>query len=126
MTAMIYQLGDMNGSDGSIEPNGNDINPFVLALIDRPSYEVAYPGMDADLVGDADQSDGLLTNDDIIPFVDLLLSSSQTVPGPASLSLLALGACLLLLRRRRQGLGDSNARPASKEDIATSARPVPL
>ena len=97
-----FQLGDMDGSDGATEPNGNDINPFVMALVDRPAYEAAFPGLDADARGDAAQDDGLLNGNDINAFVDLLLNSgSQAVPEPASLSLLALGACLPLLRRRR-------------------------
>ncbi len=94
------QLGDMDGSDGMMEPNGNDINPFVMALVDRPAYEAAYPGLDADLRGDCAQDDGLLNGNDITPFVVLLTGGSQAVPEPLTLMLLAAGGGLLVRRRR--------------------------
>ncbi len=96
-----YQLGDMNGSNGLDEPNGNDINPFVMALVDRPAYEAAYPGIDADIVGDINQMGDGLNGNDIHPFVDLLVGGSQAIPEPATLALLVVGACLSLLRRRK-------------------------
>ena len=95
-------VGDMDGSNGPTEPNGNDINPFVMALIDRPSYELAYPGLDADARGDcAFPQDGLLNGNDINAFVALLLGGSQAVPDPATLSLLCGAAAPILLKRRR-------------------------
>ena len=98
-----FQLGDMDGSDGLVEPNGNDINPFVLALVNRPAYEAAFPGLDADARGDcAFPQDGLLNGNDINAFVALLVGGgSQAVPEPVSMVMLGLGACLALLRRRR-------------------------
>ena len=94
-----FQLGDMDGSDGATEPNGNDIQPFIMALIDRPSYETAFPGLDADARGDINGS-GSLDGNDINPFVDLLVGSSQAIPEPATLSFLALGV-LALIRKKR-------------------------
>ena len=93
-------IGDMDGSNGATEPNGNDINPFVMALVDRPAYEAAFPGLDADARGDCAQDDGLLNGNDINPFVDLLIGGSPAVPEPATLSLLILG--MLAMIRRRQ------------------------
>ena len=95
-----FQLGDMDGSDGATEPNGNDINPFVLALVDRPAYEDAFPGLDADARGNCAQDDGLLNGNDILPFVDLIVGS-QTIPEPATLLVMTAAGIPLLLKRRR-------------------------
>ena len=60
-------FGDMN-CDGSL--NSLDIDPFVIALIDPPGYETAYPNCNIDL---ADcNSDGSVDSLDIDLFVDLL------------------------------------------------------
>ena len=61
-------LGDMDGS-GTID--FDDLDPFVLAVFDRSSYEQMYPGIDADVIGDI-SGDGSLTFDDIDGFVDLI------------------------------------------------------
>lgn len=55
--------GDLNG-DGVL--SNLDIDPFVLALIDRPAYEALHEGLPADTLGDLD-GDGALTNFDIDP-----------------------------------------------------------
>ncbi|MBK8913578.1 MAG: hypothetical protein IPM64_03085 [Phycisphaerales bacterium] len=68
-TAVYAVLGDMNG-DGFF--NNFDIDPFVLALVNRPVYESWFPGVNADIVGDYDAS-GSLTNFDIADFVEALL-----------------------------------------------------
>ena len=93
--------GDMNGSNSAAEPNGNDIHPFVLALVDRLSYDAAYPAMDADVAGDID-GNGALDGNDIKPFVDLLVGDSQAIPEPASAALLLLGFSGLLWRRLKR------------------------
>ncbi|QOJ15650.1 MAG: hypothetical protein HRU75_13810 [Planctomycetia bacterium] len=69
-TASYAVLGDMNG-DGAF--NNFDIDPFVLALVNRPVYESWFPGVNADIVGDYDAS-GSLTNFDIADFIDALLN----------------------------------------------------
>lgn len=61
-------LGDMDGS-GTID--FDDLDPFVLAVFDRNSYEQMFPGIDADVIGDI-SGDGSLTFDDIDGFVDLI------------------------------------------------------
>ena len=94
-------VGDMNGSTSAGEPNGNDINPFVMALVDRPAYEAAYPHIDADIVGDCNEMGDGLNGNDINPFVARLIGSSQSIPEPATMGLLAMGACLPLFRRKR-------------------------
>ena len=50
-------------------------------------------------LGDMDSS-GTVDHSDIDPFVGLLVPA-QAVPEPVTLSLLALGACLPLLRKKR-------------------------
>jgi hypothetical protein len=60
-------LGDLNCDD---DVSFNDIDPFVLALTDPESYQVAYPECDI-LRADTD-GDGAITLDDIDPFVTLL------------------------------------------------------
>jgi len=95
----VYILGDMDAS-GAL--NNNDISPFVLALVDRPAYEIRYPGIDALLRGDMDRN-GYIDNNDIRLFVIALTSSAapQAVPEPATMSLLVLGGLALLRRRSR-------------------------
>ena len=95
-------VGDMDGSGGAIEPNGNDINPFVMALVDRPGYELAFPGLDADARGDCAQDDGLLNGNDIDPFVQMLVGSSHAVPEPTTVAFFALGGLSLMRRRLRR------------------------
>ena len=93
-------VGDMDGSFSLTEPNGNDVNPFVLALVDRPAYEAAYPGIDADVVGDID-GNGSLDGNAIKPFVDLLTAGGSAIPEPASALVLIVGLAGVILRRRR-------------------------
>lgn len=62
-------IGDANG-DGVF--NNNDIEPFVLALIDMVAFEATYPGVDVDQALDFD-GDGVFNNNDIEGFVTALL-----------------------------------------------------
>ena len=68
-------LGDMNG-DSVV--NFDDIDPFVLALGDKPGYAAQY-GKDADLVGDAN-GDWTLDFDDIDPFQAMIGSAERPIP----------------------------------------------
>ncbi len=57
--------------DGAV--NLDDIEPFVLALVNRAAYDAAYPTcqwINADC-----NHDGLANFDDINPFVDCLVNS---------------------------------------------------
>ena len=94
-SSVAGQLGDMDSS-GTVDHS--DIDPFVLGLVDPNTYVDEY-GLDLNAVGDMDAS-GKMDNDDINPFVGLLVPA-QAVPEPVTLSLLALGACLPLLRKKR-------------------------
>ncbi len=94
--------GDMDG-DGLL--TGDDINPFVLALTDPNAYFEQH-GRDPNAPGDCDD-DGLLTSDDVGPFTQLIIggSSGPSVPEPAALSLLAVGALVPMLsglKRKRK------------------------
>lgn len=63
----VHEVGDMN-CDGLVD--NEDIDPFVLALTNRPAYRAAWPHctiQNADITGD-----GLIDNEDIDPFVALL------------------------------------------------------
>ncbi|MBK8913895.1 MAG: hypothetical protein IPM64_04700 [Phycisphaerales bacterium] len=71
LTSLVpFTRGDLNG-DGVF--NNFDIDPFVLALTDRPAYEALYPGIAADLVADYD-GNGMLNNFDIDLFVAAIVA----------------------------------------------------
>ena len=97
--------GDMDG-DGDVDVD--DVNPFVQALTDRAAYDLAHPGVLADLVGDVDGS-GKFDLGDISKFKALVSSpgtgSATSVPEPSSLVLLVfcLMAPALTRWRRRSG-----------------------
>lgn len=65
-----FLLGDMNGD---CEFDTLDINPFVLAILDRTAYSIAYPNIDPDEVGDFN-GDGVLNTLDISGFTASLLN----------------------------------------------------
>ncbi len=90
-----HLLGDMN-FDGVVDTG--DVAAFVLALTDPEAYIAQYGALPA-LVGDIN-GDGAFDTGDVAAFVEMLVGGSATVPEPATLSMLALGA-LALLRRRR-------------------------
>ena len=78
--------------------DNQDINPFVLALSDLPTWQAQYSGKDILTVGDIN-GDGYFNNQDINPFVALLTGGGSAVPEPVTFSLVMLGG-LGLLRRR--------------------------
>jgi len=91
-------IGDMN-NDGTV--NNLDINPFVSALTDRQQFIEQFgflPGQ----VGDIND-DGQFNNLDINPFVNMLTgtSSLDTVPEPASMTLLVVTAVAMYTGSRR-------------------------
>jgi hypothetical protein len=66
-TCMQSSAADTN-CDGVV--NEYDIDPFILALVDRAAYEQAYPGCD---ITRADcNADGAVNAFDIDPFIELL------------------------------------------------------
>jgi len=96
----LAMLGDLNG-DGLI--NAQDINPFILAMTDLAAWQATYPSLDILTVGDCDD-DGLFNAQDINPFVAIMTSGMTgggPVPEPCTLGLFAVGALLLLRRRRK-------------------------
>ena len=62
-----FNVGDVN-CDATID--AFDIEPFILALFDRDSYIIRYPGCDL-LLADVN-SDGVVNAFDIEPFINLL------------------------------------------------------
>ena len=77
--------------------DSDDISPFVLAMADPNQYISLY-GLDPNVVGDADGS-GKLDTDDIDEFVIIVTTSA--VPEPLTLSLLAIGGAMFIRRKRR-------------------------
>jgi hypothetical protein len=64
-----FQLGDMN-CDGSID--FDDIDPFVVAIVDQGDYESAYP--DCRYLNADTNKDGAVDFDDIDSFVECLVN----------------------------------------------------
>ncbi len=91
----VTLLSDM---DWNGQKTTDDLQPFVLALVDPEAYIAQY-GRGPDIVGDAG-GDGLFNCDDIYFFV-VLMTGGQSIPEPATLGLLAAGTFLLLARKRR-------------------------
>ena len=89
--------GDLNG-DGNVD--NLDITPFIYALTNgEAAFEAQYPDgayWAADCHGD-----GNVDNLDITPFIDLLSGGGEAIPEPATLSLLVLGACLVVTGARK-------------------------
>ena len=108
--------GDVNG-DGNLD--NLDITPFIYALTNgEAAFEAQYPDgayWAADCHGD-----GNIDNLDITPFISILSGGGDAVPGPAALSLLALGG-LALFRRKTARLPSAGAGGA-EVSLRTSSR----
>lgn len=80
LAASADVLGDANG-DGVL--NNLDLSSFVLALFNRPMYNMVYPTIDADVTLDMN-GDGALNNLDISGFVTALFAP-PSVQAPSDL-----------------------------------------
>lgn len=95
--------GDMNG-DGVVD--AGDVNPMVLALTNRIAFEAAYQNVDADLVGDLDES-GSLDLGDLAQFVHRITSSTNSqsaansAPEPSSIIFLISTLVTMVVSRGR-------------------------
>ena len=100
----LLVLGDFN-RDGLL--TAADIQTMLSALTDLHSYEAAKGLSDAALVllGDLN-GDHAVTNADIQPLLDLIANAgggaAQSVPEPASLFLLVIGAWAMIVGRRHK------------------------
>ncbi|RIK78247.1 MAG: hypothetical protein DCC68_15710 [Planctomycetota bacterium] len=94
--------GDTNG-DGAVD--GEDIQPFVDALLNFNGYKAARPWLQHNYIADLDQSQGV-DGEDIQPFVNILLgigsSPPAAVPEPSTVALGAMGFVALLAARFRR------------------------
>jgi len=96
--------GDMD-NDGDVDEF--DVPLFVQALVNRPTYELAQPDVDADFVGDFD-GNGLLDTGDIAQFSQAVTNAasasagSSAVPEPASVLLVTLATCCFVGLNRHQ------------------------
>ncbi len=94
--------GDLNG-DALV--NTEDINPFILALVDAAAFTAAFPHVDRFAAGDL-SGDGLVNVEDINPFILALTGGHPNViPEPMTLGLLgaALLACACERAQLRRG-----------------------
>jgi len=94
-------LGDFN-LDSHVD--AADIPAMEQALANLPAYQTAKGLSDAQLLAIGDiNNDGVVNNADLQALLDLLNrggGSSNSVPEPASLALLGLGALAIVIRRR--------------------------
>ncbi len=108
-TRRIYQgvvsyldLGDMNG-DNNVTLL--DVPLFIQALVNRPTYDSAFPAIDADVIGDMNQN-GTFDLGDITGFNALFAgpasASAQAAPEPTTLSLAVVLLLGIAIRPRRR------------------------
>ena len=100
-TAVALKLGDVN-LDGHV--NAADINTFQSLLTNLSGYESGHSFDNADVVDLADiNGDGTVNNADLQYFLNYLIAghgSTESVPEPSTLALLALGSLGLFARRK--------------------------
>ena len=109
LTVVDFILGDMTGD---CLVNLGDVPAFVLALVDRPAYDLTYSFVNADAAGDIDGS-GTFDLGDTASFSGLfsgpataLLSEpavAPAVPEPTTLSLTDILLLGIAIRQRRRG-----------------------
>jgi FG-GAP-like repeat/ASPIC and UnbV len=87
VTEPIPAAGDLSAD---LVVDNDDISLFVTALVDGNAYHALYPGVPL-ATGDVN-GDGSFDNEDIGPFVQLLIGAPATVPEPATVWLLLVGA----------------------------------
>lgn len=97
---MLALLGDMDGN-GSV--NTADVPLFIQALVDRATYDAAFPLLDADVIADISQN-GTFDLGDLAGFNSLFAgpASAQAVPEPSALSLAVVFLMGIAIRPRRR------------------------
>ena len=95
-------LGDMTG-DGLV--NLDDVPAFILAMVDRPAYDLAFPLVNEESAGDIDGS-GIFDTGDLGLFSGLFggpaTAGAQAVPEPSTLSLVVVLLMGIAIRPRRR------------------------
>lgn len=95
---IVYNVGSVMPGDfnGDFKLTGADISMMLSALTDIPAFQASLSLTNADMlaIGDLDHN-GIFTNADIQPMLNLLATSA--VPEPNQLTTLALGLGMLIM-----------------------------
>ena len=82
----------------------DDVPAFIMALVDRPAYDLAFPLVDEETVGDIN-GDSTFDLGDISPFNALFAmppAAARAVPEPSTVLLWGIGLVALLGSVRRR------------------------
>lgn len=113
-------VGDM---DGSFTIDLNDLDDFILALVDPAAYQALYPAINPNIVGDIN-GDGQFNGLDIQPYVIVLLGDQNPpTPNPMEFSTLPYATTSASLRMTAALATDEDSPPVQYQIEFVSGGP---